>query len=1842
MQDEEELTELEKVLDEAGISPAKVSSVASTLERDFEIESKEDLIILLSDEKGYESIASSIKRLNTVKLRNALLPSVPERPPEAAVSAPPQNKPSTPVWERLERHNQGPEPTKPDTTTKHAAQGNKKKMKSIPITSSKPKDTTPIVVPMSEVDRRFGRIYAAAGILLLRSTRASGPQAMFTVEYRRAKWHHTETTHLPGGQKEMNETVRDTAVREFWEETDKVIAQSVVHDALGNAACLYLPQGRYVLFVAKISATSPLNDIVKLFNQRRWHNLETSAIGWMPVTCLGHSFRGKPPSDFMKKIMSHLRVREIIKDPPQPVDAVKAPSTLLKKIFSRVDAILSNPERHLLPADFDQALKPIVVKVKGPIEQLDPASAQYKALAVHVSGHPVAGIRVVNVPARQAAYSNSSGTEKKPLFHGTPHTANATAISLGGFDLSIVTNGRALGNGVYTAENIATPMGYARGSGSILMLSGKLDGQTNSQGRVHVFPDPNKVLPTAIFDFSTVYDAESRELAELRRQAEREEAEYAHIVAEARVAKGQFIADWSAAYTRLKTQARELEARLSAVKSGPGGVPDSLVLEVQAAYAELAVLDNRIPICLHKDRILSAIRDSDVLFVEAATGSGKSVMLCQYAADNQDAIVPADALPSSYASRVCVLQPKRANAESIARYVARLRNTVLGGEVGLHMGGGVHVGSDDTRIDFMTHGYFCNAAQVRGFLGSYHTIIIDEAHERSVDVEFSLAIITRYLRQIAKARADDQSVPQHPLKVVIASATLPEAAAFMNSIIPRGHLSSHLKVGCLTVSNRPFPIFTMPRPLPLTADTAAGRGQIAQSAEGQFVLTSAIVSNLLVDHAVSIAIEVLQRSQSGDILVFLPRTRDIRSALFSAYKHGDVAAGSQRYNSSFAFTCRIRPKAKHGESGARHEKELKNGKKVEFLEFSGGHTSSERQYVQSHPTDTAGRPIQRVIFTTNVAETGLTFPDLRFVIDSGLENAVVYDHAADLHFHTVAKSSQASLEQRKGRAGRVAAGTYIPLFSEEDLATRPKERPSVAETGDLTNVILRQLVQPDLVLREPISDEVRGAVLRRMAVFGLLADPQPNTVGSFELTAAGQFVARYGGQFRTALFMFACNQVGVPLQLASAAAAIIQNNSAAEKLLRAFYDLVDISGRAAAAEKKGDKTYFEATATGPGSRFSRERSKTLLRYLDRGSDHITAVRLLLLYSEAVARDADVQVSARTAGQGKISQREHVVDLLGVGQEILDELLDLMNDNQAKCFKQRLLGTAEIIDAQVRTEDGEEGVPEEDAADGTGEEAKHGARFRPDQALPPFVPTPASSALLKRALIQSHADHVAVLLQPGKANEGLSCVPLPQLGDHTDLIAAFHASAPNGGEDTQADIHGRSITAQGSAPSDTVAVYSQMISIDRNARPRVSMLTLCDVNELANSVPDWAKTTVTRVLESHRVARTVGISKAKFHALVRDSHRLRRDLEAKFGVKIDLASNGGAATLTLYAPESYIADVTRLIQTHIGRELAEVEVKFRLVPGAGKNEGFRTARGKLVDPIEQIIADATNSQSGEHCVSVSTRDNHLMVKLSGVGIQASPMVTAFVNNMMEKWLAETGTPASRDSQAMEDANHYLPNLVMITSKQQPQTSNPMVQVAHAIIWGGFKIYGGFVRDHVIRNERANDIDTVAPKGMDARAASQQLCQIMAGLGYRQNGSPKFYNAVKMQFQRGGTVIDIDVTEDTLLGAYPFVDCDVGNFTVSSTGLGLKRVWAGENDCSVASAIAHCRAKQFVFFCQPNNFSRMHAKYFGRGWTCVNNFPASVLQQFKPQHDLYMPDKAFSRDYSIQPPGWQPTM
>ncbi|HEU0153297.1 MAG TPA: DUF3418 domain-containing protein [Arenimonas sp.] len=532
--------------------------------------------------------------------------------------------------------------------------------------------------------------------------------------------------------------------------------------------------------------------------------------------------------------------------------------------------------------------------------------------------------------------------------------------------------------------------------------------------------------------------------------------------------------------------------------------------ERRAGQAPAPTFDDSLPVAREAGVLVDLIRKHPVVVVAGETGSGKTTQLPKICL----------AAGRGSAGMIGCTQPRRIAARAVARRVAEELQSPMGGAVGYQVRFTENVG-ENTYVKFMTDGILLAEIQSDRWLSKYDTIIVDEAHERSLNIDFLLG----YLKQLVRKRPD--------LKLVITSAT-----------IDTERFAKHFDgAPVVSVEGRSFPVEVRYRP----GESDEGAGQEAQkpyqvhfsgtgpASRGDGVrknepgTTSGTTSRAkpggdrpLAEAIVAAADEITREDPVGDVLVFLPGEREIRDA--------HAALNRRKYRSTEVIPLYARLS-------------VRDQDKV----FNPG-------------------PGRRIVLATNVAETSLTVPRIRYVIDPGVARVKRYSPRGKLDRLHIEPVSQASADQRKGRCGRIAAGTCYRLYSQEDFDTRPRYTDPEILRASLAGVILRMLTLglgrvEDFPFIDPPDPRAIADGWQTLAELGAVDEQR-------QLTAIGRQMSRLPVDVKLARMLVAAQSLGCLADMT---------------VITSFLGIQDPRERPADAREKADNAHAEFTD--PNSEF---------------------------------------------------------------------------------------------------------------------------------------------------------------------------------------------------------------------------------------------------------------------------------------------------------------------------------------------------------------------------------------------------------------------------------------------------------------------------------------------------------------------------------------------------------------------------------------------------------------------------------------------------------------------------------
>jgi ATP-dependent helicase HrpA len=389
-------------------------------------------------------------------------------------------------------------------------------------------------------------------------------------------------------------------------------------------------------------------------------------------------------------------------------------------------------------------------------------------------------------------------------------------------------------------------------------------------------------------------------------------------------------------------------------------VDSSRLRQKRAGLVRPMEYPDALPIVDRREEIIRLIKENPVVVVAGETGSGKTTQLPKMCLEAGRGI----------GAKIACTQPRRVAALSVSRRIAEEMGVVWGREVGCKIRFRDQT-APETLVKMMTDGMLLAEVQNDPELLEYDTVIIDEAHERSLNIDFLLG----YLRRLRETRPD--------LKVIITSATIDTEAfseAFGGAPI-------------VEVSGRMYPVEVIFRP----PEELLGE-------QDDFTY---------IDAAVEAVQEVMETSQRGDILLFMPSEKDIHET--------------------------------------RRRLEGRRFRHTEVLPLFGRLTATEQQRVFSQ------QQFRRVVVATNIAETSLTIPGIRYVVDTGLARISRYNPRTQTQRLPIEAISQSSARQREGRCGRLEGGVCIRLYSEQEFESRTEYTQPEIQRANLAEVILRMM-----------------------------------------------------------------------------------------------------------------------------------------------------------------------------------------------------------------------------------------------------------------------------------------------------------------------------------------------------------------------------------------------------------------------------------------------------------------------------------------------------------------------------------------------------------------------------------------------------------------------------------------------------------------------------------------------------------------------------------------------------------------------------------------------------------------
>eukprot|EP00981_Chlorochromonas_danica_P014047 scaffold7245_cov197-Ochromonas_danica.AAC.7 len=1731
---------------------------------------------------------------------------------------------------------------------------NKKLLKSGREDTTQPPNNETRLLKSNEIIRD----YKAAGVVLY-TVRSGELNILLGLEDRIGEGL---VLNVLGGRAEpRDQDYRHTAAREFHEESKSPVSEKVLKRMLASeqATAIYFDKGQYVLYL--VDCLPELEKLDVSFQQSSRHS-EMDKLLWVKWKTLLEGSKKQPPhitmrswrrvvdyniSEFLQKLLNCPLILDIVER--------RACQTATSNMQSEFDSLLRESWDPFPEDDKEWRLRlafPPSVSTSFPIIPLERNSAEYQAVSQRFSSSPpIITIRKVNCEVREAEHDKlvqelqkQNGSDKvhkiEPVFHGTPERWRATNIALKSFDLSIVRNGRSSGNGVYTATDIQTPLGYSNNQGSILQMKAilapndhgyqaEMKGPPFTPGTILVFRQAAQVLPRYVIDFASP----GQDDAALEKKAKEQHLHDAAVAREEMERQQRLIQSMEDQYAaeRIRNSQSSSNYFKQRIETYQKDFQDTTENDQMAwnkveKIMRLVDIECRqfrngapLPIYYRKHSLIKTIRENDVILVSSSTGSGKSTQLPQYILD--------DILePCNDHRRVAVLEPKRFNAITLCQRVAKERSQQVGNEIGYSLGQGDCCASAVTRIEYMTHGLFINRAlNSKKLLSVYGAVILDEAHVRSVEVDLCFKLLLNALKYSKQEGG-------RSFKIIIASATLGdrEMGLYLNYFkesIPLCRATT-----CDASGQQCFPVLTVHR---------------AEAEPDWEEANSLETTKALAVHAVEIALQLIRASDEGNILIFMPGESIINTCLANIQnwvlfktKSQPTAKQGIPWNNSLDFEFKLTIDSDGGK-----EKKIVIG----VYPFHGKVSARLRQKMLFHKGQD-----RIIIFSTNIAETGITLPNIRYVIDTGLERRVIWNPTSGIQEMKTMKVTASSMKQRLGRAGRVASGICVRLYSEDTAKSLDEEIQPEIKNGMILRLVLtmKQLAKQGddgklLTEVPPTSWESAEKMLQ------LLEALDENK----ELNSVGQALLTLGLDLRMGRFLIACNSAGC---LGSGI------------LITAMVTL-------------SNKLDFLPLKT-VGNYAAKE-------FLDPNGDHFTLMAIFQAYLGAKNKNSfcsDYDLDPNVMEEAKRSKEHLEMICLKMGWRQMDRK-NAKPEDIRKALRESLCAAFfdQIINAIV-----------------PGSPAKKFIRILPKQESQRFRSSMKSfldSAGLgdremqgnspQSFLVSSGALKAKSTQDEGNADDdydddnydGSDASSQGSIySANTNITPTLSPAVPSQQKQQTLTLTQQSslwlLAEQQTATPLSLAVFTSIMITDSAREPVIHLVSYIDADDVVNGAKQWSeKINFGKIYRKIKpITRRYPISSQLAKYLLLQKGSAMRKYFSTYDL-VDTKVDKDKKELIVTAPQhilEYFNNKIKELEEETDREefclplpsLTNTEDKTKIIKLFGRGKAKNEEKEHLVNDLNKMVLDALGDQ-GDYLplqlndVGVDNTSSPWMitVRVSGSGKQLSSLMLGHIHSLIAQTLRQQPTQ-SFDSVQIKNAsstailsksNNFLPNLALFSTSVPPvapfnHKNKAMVFLAHEAIWNAnCKIYGGFVRDFIIRNEVANDIDIA----YDSRTQSLSQIQLIIisaankiGLrctdNWRQKGMAQSRRFI-LGNQLGGSSFEVDLVDQNVVssqGLSPGVDCDVGNFIVQKPGhqqFGLQLKVNHPMLQTVHQSIRHCLAKEFVFYYDQNNpigQARLQ-KYLQRGWKCLTKLQP-VMQTWATSAgyaNLLAPQKQYSKPY-----------
>ncbi|KAL0248259.1 hypothetical protein GEMRC1_003495 [Eukaryota sp. GEM-RC1] len=467
-----------------------------------------------------------------------------------------------------------------------------------------------------------------------------------------------------------------------------------------------------------------------------------------------------------------------------------------------------------------------------------------------------------------------------------------------------------------------------------------------------------------------------------------------------------------------------------------------------------------------------------------------------------------------------------------------------------------------------------------------------------------------------------------------------------------------------------------------------------------------------------------------------------------------------------------------------------------------------------------------------------------------------------------------------------------------------------------------------------------------------------------------------------------------------------------------------------------------------------------------------------------------------------------------------------------------------------------------------------------------------------------------------------------------------------------------------SPNANYIVFSSLMSNvthdpetrEKTFKNSINFVSFCTTEDLVRSSPQWRAATLEKQLQKFsRVRFDIPITPDQQRLLLsnRGEHvKILKQQIKRADIRITKSATG-QNQVSVSCPSGVKHHVERRVGEYLDSQKPEVIV-FKNLEGVdfGKFIGKkRSAANDLEAKLDKTL-ESMVSKPSKVKLDIISNQNELRVTIPNIPPQFTSVIVGLVQSALASCVTGTTTVDLSNISSSGSFSQHLnqnPRLLKLVSSVVPRPNdnnrnNWVLLVAHVAIWEiGLSLYGGFVRDYVIRNQPANDVDCLVPPSLMGKVPSmfkQALSKYNISCGSpRTKGNAHCIDATLPD----GSNLEIDLTPSDMKIQKPYVDADINNLMVDKTGLLQKIKGAGGSLCNLAVSIQHCQNKEFVFFysCQvdPKMCERRLKKMLGKGFTCLSPLPSSMTRKLTNFNQLLKPDKQFDVKFDNLPPHLQ---